>query len=48
MAIDRGLSRNVQRNQGIVNEDQMMQYLPVFPLGDNEDKQLLYLEYACG
>ncbi len=43
MAIDR-LSRHFQQHQGVVNEDQMMQFLPVFPLGDkNKDKQMLYL-----
>ncbi len=24
----------------------MIQYLPVFPLGDNEKKQRIYLEYV--
>ncbi len=42
MAID-CLSLDFQRNQGVVNEDLMMQ----FPLGDkNNDKQMLYLEYV--
>ncbi len=35
IAIDR-LSRNIQRNDGNLNEQQMFQYLPVFPLGDNK------------
>ena len=45
MAIDR-VSRNLQRNDGFLNEQQMMQYLPRFPLGDNEGKQKMYLGYV--
>ncbi len=45
MAIDR-LSRNLQRNDGNLNEEQMLQYLPQFPLGDNKAKQELYLKYV--
>ncbi len=45
MAIDR-LSRNVQRNDGNLNEKQMFQYLPIFPLGDYEKKRRIYLDYV--
>ncbi len=45
MAIDR-LSRNLQRNDGNLNEEQMLQYLPQFKLGDNKAKQQLYLKYV--
>ena len=45
MAVDR-LSRNLQRNDGRLNNQQMMQYLPNFPLGDNEGKQRVYLSYV--
>ncbi len=45
MAIDR-LSRNLQRNDGILDMAQMIQYLPRFPLGDNAGKQSLYLKYV--
>ncbi len=45
MAIDR-LSRNLQRNDGNLNEQQMLQYLPQFPLGDNKTKQELYWKYV--
>ena len=43
MAVDR-LSRNVQVNNGSINMDQMMKFLPQFPLGDNTRKQAIYLE----
>ncbi len=45
MAIDR-LARNLQRNDGFLNYDQMIEFLPKFPLGDNEAKQKIYLEYV--
>ncbi len=45
MAIDR-LSRNLHRNDGNLNEEQMLQYLPQIPLGDNKAKQQLYLKYV--
>ncbi len=45
MAIDR-LARNLQRNDGFLNDDQMMEFLPKFPLGDNEGKQKIYLKYV--
>ncbi len=45
MAIDR-LSRNLQRNDGQLNTKQMEQYLPQFPLGNNEEKQTKYLDFV--
>ncbi len=45
MAIDR-LSRNLQRNDGRLNDQQMIQYMPNFPLGDNEGKQKVYRSYV--
>ncbi len=43
MAVDR-LCRNVQVNNGSIDMDQMIAYLPQFPLGDNLRKQTIYLE----
>jgi hypothetical protein len=44
MAIDR-MSRSIQGNQGAVDMDNIANYVPNFPLGDNKKKRELFNQY---
>jgi len=45
MAIDR-LARNLQFGNGIVDMDVLRKYMPVFPLGNNTEKQMTFMKHA--